>query len=86
MATHSSCLSGESQGRGNLAGCPLWGRTESGMTEVTQQQQQQQQTKIRVYFKYWEVPQCLKKITFLSILSFLSDKEAYRKYVSKINM
>ena len=24
-------------------GCPLWGHTESGMTEVTQQQQQQQQ-------------------------------------------
>ena len=28
MATHSS-------GRGNLVGCHLWGRTESGTTEVT---------------------------------------------------
>ena len=28
-------LPGESQGRGNLVGCRLWGRTESDMTEVT---------------------------------------------------
>ena len=28
-------LPGESQGRGSLVGCPLWGRTESGTTEVT---------------------------------------------------
>ena len=33
----------ESQGRGSLVGCRLWGRTESDTTEVTQQQQQQQQ-------------------------------------------
>ena len=36
-------LPGESQGRGSLVGCHLWGRTESDMTEVTQQKQQQQQ-------------------------------------------
>ena len=30
-------LPGESQGRGILVGCRLWGRTESDMTEVTQQ-------------------------------------------------
>ena len=35
-------LPGESQGRGSLAGCHLWGRTESDTTEATQQQQQQQ--------------------------------------------
>ena len=35
MATHSSVLPGESQGRGSLVGCRLWGRTESDMTEVT---------------------------------------------------
>ena len=35
-------LPGESQGRGSLVGCHLWGRTESDTTEVTQQQQQQQ--------------------------------------------
>ena len=30
---------GESQGRGSLVGCHLWGHTESDTTEVTQQQQ-----------------------------------------------
>ena len=33
-------LPGESQGRGSLLGCCLWGRTESDTTEVTKQQQQ----------------------------------------------
>ena len=33
-------LPGESQGRGNLVGFCLWGRTESDTTEMTQQQQQ----------------------------------------------
>ena len=28
-------LPGESQGRGSLVGCSLWGRTESDMTEST---------------------------------------------------
>ena len=28
-------LPGESQGRGNLVGCRLWGRTESDTTEAT---------------------------------------------------
>ena len=28
-------LPGESQGRGRLVGCRLWGRTESDMTEAT---------------------------------------------------
>ena len=34
-------LPGESQGRGSLVGCHLWGRTELDTAEVTQQQQQQ---------------------------------------------
>ena len=33
-------LPGESQGRGSLVGCHLWGHTELDTTEVTQQQQQ----------------------------------------------
>ena len=33
-------LPGESQVRGSLVGCHLWGCTESDMTEVTQQQQE----------------------------------------------
>ena len=35
IATHSSVLAGESQGRGSLLGCHLWGRTESDTTEMT---------------------------------------------------
>ena len=35
-------LPGESQGRGSLVGCHLWGHTESDTTEATSQQQQQQ--------------------------------------------
>ena len=35
MATHSSFLPGESEGRGSLVGCRLWGRTESDTIEVT---------------------------------------------------
>ena len=35
MATHSSVLPGESQGRRSLVGCRLWGRTESDTTEAT---------------------------------------------------
>ena len=58
MATHSSVLAwgipgmgpvflpGKSQGQGSLVGCPLWGRTESDMTEATQQQLQQQHSAI----------------------------------------
>ena len=33
-------LPGESQGRGSLMGCRLWGHTELDTTEATQQQQQ----------------------------------------------
>ena len=35
MATHSSVLPGESQGRGSLVGCHLQGHIESDTTEVT---------------------------------------------------
>ena len=35
MATHSSVLPRESQGRRSLVGCCLWGCTELDMTEVT---------------------------------------------------
>ena len=40
MATRSSFLPGESQGRWSLMGCRLWGRTESDTTEATKKQQQ----------------------------------------------
>ena len=53
-------LPGESQGRGSLVGCHLWGRTESDTTEVTQRQQQQQdQAAVSAFDKYsvfwWEL-------------------------------
>ena len=35
MATQSMFLPGESQGRGSLVGCRLWGHTESDTTEAT---------------------------------------------------
>ena len=37
MATHSSVLAwrSQSQGRGSLVGCHLWGYTESDTTDVT---------------------------------------------------
>ena len=35
MAPTPVFLPGESQGRGSLAGCRLWGHTESDKTEVT---------------------------------------------------
>ena len=35
MANQPSFLPGESQGRGSLVGCRLWGRTELDTTEVT---------------------------------------------------
>ena len=41
MATHSSVLAWRIPGTGEPGGCHLWGRTESDMTEVTQQQKQQ---------------------------------------------
>jgi len=36
--THSSVLAWRIPGMGSLVGCRLWGRTESDMTEATQQQ------------------------------------------------
>ena len=42
-------LPGESQGRGSLVGCRLWGPMESDTAEAAQQQQQQQQQQ-DVYF------------------------------------
>ena len=55
MATHSSVLTWRIPGRGSLAGCRLWGRTESDTTEATQQQQQQQLRKKRAVVKFSNV-------------------------------
>ena len=65
MATHSSVLAWRIPGTGGLVGCRLWGRTESDMTEVTQQQQQQK----RVCVSLSEVPQ---KVCCISLTVFRS--------------
>ena len=49
-------LPGESQGRGSLVGCRLWGCTESDTTEATKQQQQQQHTALAGRFFDAEPP------------------------------
>ena len=48
-------LPGESQGWGSLVGCRLWGRTESEMTEATQQQQQpiKEEKKLHNFQQTW---------------------------------
>ena len=50
-------LLGESQGRGSLVGCCLWGRTESDMTKVTQQQfsSVQSLSSVRLFVTPWIV-------------------------------
>ena len=42
MAPTPVLLPGESQGRGSLVGCRLWGHPESDTADAAQQQQQQQ--------------------------------------------
>ena len=54
MAAHSVFLPGESQGRGSLVGCRLWGHTESDTAEATWQQQQQL-TSIQLFATRWAV-------------------------------
>ena len=62
-------LPGESQGRGRLVGCRLWGRTESDTTEVTKQQQQhccRFRPKTRAYpLLFWQFPVCVCTTTVL---------------------
>ena len=54
-------LPGESQGRGSLVGCCLWGRAESDTTEATQQQQQQ-------HIKWWLWELCTTMENYNTIL------------------
>ena len=60
-------LPGESQGRGSLVGCCLWGCTESDTTEGTQQQQQQHgnlSDLIKTVKIYFLIVQCLLQFFF----------------------
>ena len=66
-------LLGESQGRGILVGCRLWGHTESDMTEATQQQQQQQASVINEVTWLWKV-MIKSGIGLTYYLSFWEDR------------
>ena len=79
-------LPGESQGRGSLVGCCLWGRTESDTTEATQQQQQQQQQGMVVethchfnlYFSdFYNVKHFAYAYQLVIYLSFINSKGFY---------
>ena len=61
-------LPGESQGRGSLVGCRLWGRTESDTTEATQQQQQQH---TYLVYAYLVLTVCLILFTQLCFLHLI---------------
>ena len=76
-------LPGESQGRGSLVGCRLWGRTESDTTEATEQQKQQHPR--RETWKWslttphpspWYIshPQALMLLLYLSQVFLLSSQ------------
>ena len=64
-------LPGESQGWGSLVGCSPWGRTESGMTQVTQQQakfcksrERKKTRKIHISLKEYHVTETLLNILY----------------------
>ena len=60
-------LPGESQGRGSLVGCRLWGCTESDTTEETWQQQQQQ-CSLFIMSSLWHHHRIWCQETWISVL------------------
>ena len=68
MATHSSVLAWRIPGTGSLVGCRLWGRTESDMTEATEQQQQHTLIKRKRKLLIWEsiIERLMPKIQLLN--------------------
>ena len=67
-------LPGESQGRGSLVGCRLWGRTESDTTEATQQQQQQHVLSLLVTAFQMTVSSCVLEDSIFNIHCLPRDK------------
>ena len=67
-------LPGESQGRGNLVGCRLWGHTESDTTEVTQQQQQHRMTGHKDKERYRPHTIVFASSSFFFFFTFLNVK------------
>ena len=74
-------LPGESQGRGRLVGCRLWGCTESDRTEATYQQQDGSQSSGGAFLI--GLVQCLKAPRFKSeVMTQLNDRLVYTKVSS----
>ena len=69
-------LPGESQGRGCLVGCRLWGRTESDTTEATYQQQQKPQCYVMVSGRVG-----LGSITLLALFYFILRNFLFMLYL-----
>ena len=74
-------LPGESQGRGSLVGCRLWGRTELDTTEVTSQQQQKQGVWGNVNWlpqsrSLVDIINCLLLVRAIRLAEWLSGKES----------
>ena len=67
LGTTPVFLPGESQGRGSLVGCHLWGRTELDTTEVTQQQQQQQVPQVSETIQNLHFHDCLISHSLMSL-------------------
>jgi len=61
-------LSGESQGRGSLVGCRLWGRTESDKTEAAaaaaEEEEHQKRLRKEATHLSWIISIYLKTIDF----------------------
>ena len=57
-------LPGESQGQRSLVGCHLWGRTESDMTEATQQ---------RIYFCFIDYVKAFDYVDHNNLLEILQE-------------
>ena len=72
-------LPGESQGRGSLVGCRLWGRTELDTTEVTYQQQRIQ----RRYRDHSKIEQLVRGLVSAHRIRFLRNILSQRFLLKK---
>ena len=82
-------LPGESQRRGSLVGCRLWGRTESDTTEATQQQQQRRGVCVwefkwlQPYSPYWETCPSAPRV-YKTVLQHLCSQQRRGGFPSQL--